>query len=461
MKFDMNIFLSIAILALVQASEEEVSAEERKLQVNGHGYSAPHGNDSGYDSYRDPYSYGNTGYNPYGYKNLGTKGKKGKGKKGKSQNEYGRPKYGMENDKKHDSGYGRPYNYHGRAKSGMEYAYKENDIQNECARAHCDFFFDAVNKHSGSYGSYFTREDCKWDPTPMMQSQCPDWSTMDCKKLEACTCYWKSEEQCKLNLLPEFQHPQVPPDESELELALQAFPLIENDMRYATKVAPKLEECFSDSVYACLCNPELNEFLPKAEEMFVADSCPGLNIVDNQVVSDSITVEGSAGCDVSDISVEINIDHTFIGDLEITLTHEETGTSVNMWNGQCGGSVDMSVLFVDGGTQTLCVAISDPVAVPVDPTVSGLGPAFSTFSGESVAGTWRLDVEDTFSGDNGSLNFWILNIDALCTCQEERLPTTLCADSQTELPDFVPDPQDLNSGARLGDPSSVKPSPET
>jgi subtilisin-like proprotein convertase family protein len=109
------------------------------------------------------------------------------------------------------------------------------------------------------------------------------------------------------------------------------------------------------------------------------------------------------------MSVDVGITHTWIGDLRLRLENVATGQQINMWNRQCGSTDNINATFIDGGLTTLCADIP-PGGAQVDPTIAGLGPAFSTLDSLLAAGDWRLIVDDNFAGDTGSLNTWSLNL---------------------------------------------------
>lgn len=136
---------------------------------------------------------------------------------------------------------------------------------------------------------------------------------------------------------------------------------------------------------------------------------PALAIPDNDTtgVADTVTVPDSFL--VYGMSVDVGITHTWIGDLRIRLENVATGEQINMWNRQCTSTDNINATFIDGGLTTLCADIP-PGGAQVDPTVAGLGPAFSTLDGTPAAGDWRLIVDDNFGGDTGTLNTWSLNL---------------------------------------------------
>lgn len=102
------------------------------------------------------------------------------------------------------------------------------------------------------------------------------------------------------------------------------------------------------------------------------------------------TLQVADPCTVLDVVVDVNITHSWKGDVTLTLQNPG-GTSVTLHN-QSGGSANDII-----GTY------------PTTLTVEGPG-ALADFSGQSGQGTWTLTAADAYSGDNGTLNSWGLHL---------------------------------------------------
>jgi subtilisin-like proprotein convertase family protein len=135
-----------------------------------------------------------------------------------------------------------------------------------------------------------------------------------------------------------------------------------------------------------------------------ADGNPG------GLTEDTITIPISFV--VADVNLEISIDHTFIGDLTLTLSHG--AQSSEMWSEVCGSTDNINVTFDDDGTTTLCAEINAGPSnlIILDPDLSGAGSGFELFQGADAFGDWDLTIVDGFGLDNGTLNTWSLIIDA-------------------------------------------------
>ncbi len=106
---------------------------------------------------------------------------------------------------------------------------------------------------------------------------------------------------------------------------------------------------------------------------------------------------------VADIDVNLELDHTFLADLVITLT-SPAGTSVTLISNSCGDLQNIDVTFNDDADSFQCSG---------NPAISGnvrpLG-ALSSFNGESIFGDWILEVSDTAPADGGSLRLFSMNV---------------------------------------------------
>jgi subtilisin-like proprotein convertase family protein len=129
-----------------------------------------------------------------------------------------------------------------------------------------------------------------------------------------------------------------------------------------------------------------------------------LPVPDNNItgVNSNLAVSGAVG-GIVDLDVTINLTHTWIGDMVITLT-SPAGTKITLFN-QRGSSGDnlTNTVFDDQAT----TAISAGTA----PFTGRFRPEspLSNFTGQQANGTWTLNLSDRFSGDVGTLLNWKLD----------------------------------------------------
>lgn len=115
---------------------------------------------------------------------------------------------------------------------------------------------------------------------------------------------------------------------------------------------------------------------------------------------------------ITNITVDVDITHTYIGDLRGRLTSPD-GTEVVLFSYLVGGSGNC---FYNNINTTLdddaSTSIQDQCSAS-DPSVSGTHTPFASltgFDGEDQQGTWRLRVRDAAADDTGELNSYRLNI---------------------------------------------------
>ncbi|MHC4704501.1 MAG: proprotein convertase P-domain-containing protein, partial [Planctomycetota bacterium] len=134
----------------------------------------------------------------------------------------------------------------------------------------------------------------------------------------------------------------------------------------------------------------------------------GLPIPDNDPCGVSHTIDVPDSFTLGDVDVDVMIEHTWIGDLEIEVEH--LGTTVTLWNRICGNSDDLDVIFDDEGNTVECNS----------PTVGNIIPfdALSAFDGMDAAGEWTITVRDLMGLDVGRLVRWSLHLDGLGPCSQ-------------------------------------------
>ncbi|MCX8072088.1 MAG: PKD domain-containing protein [Candidatus Binatia bacterium] len=138
---------------------------------------------------------------------------------------------------------------------------------------------------------------------------------------------------------------------------------------------------------------------------------PGIAIPDNDPfgIADTLTVP--AGGSLGALRVDVEISHSWVGDLALWLVHVETGTQVLLLErpGEapvgCDGN-DVRCTFADAASVAAQDACTDLVPA-IGGTVRPMEP-LATFGGEDPVGTWLLGVADHAPGDTGTLVRWCL-----------------------------------------------------
>jgi subtilisin-like proprotein convertase family protein/subtilisin family serine protease len=137
---------------------------------------------------------------------------------------------------------------------------------------------------------------------------------------------------------------------------------------------------------------------PSAQETFRKDATPALEIPDHDSTGVRSTIRFDDEAAISSVKATVDITHTYVGDLRLTLTGPH-GVSVVLHDRNGGSANDIRRTF--DLTQT--AALGDLV-------------------GRSLKGDWTLHVQDLAAVDEGRLNRWELEIegqpDALVELEE-------------------------------------------
>src|SRR5262249_25297665 len=120
--------------------------------------------------------------------------------------------------------------------------------------------------------------------------------------------------------------------------------------------------------------------------LIALEDAAGVNIPDNNPTGVERTLTASAAGQVKDVEVSVDITHTYIGDLFVTLV-SPAGTNVVLHQ-RAGGSADNLI-------KTYAAANT---------------PGLQTLRGQQIQGTWKLKVVDLDAIDVGKLNRWALKI---------------------------------------------------
>ena len=116
---------------------------------------------------------------------------------------------------------------------------------------------------------------------------------------------------------------------------------------------------------------------------------------------------------ISDVNVTVNISHTWVKDMTISLI-SPTGTEIQLVASPCTNSAraNITATFDDSGNSLVCAT---------NPAISGTVIPFQSltgFNGQTMNGTWQLKVLDPYNVDGGAINSWSLN---LCNLQQATM----------------------------------------
>jgi len=155
---------------------------------------------------------------------------------------------------------------------------------------------------------------------------------------------------------------------------------------------------------------------PPSQTILYCDNLDGpINIPDDDPsgIIDNISISDQRL--ISSINLYVNISHSWVGDLVVSLTNQNTGETVTAINRP---GVPNSELGCWAGN--IITILSDKAAQPVDnqcapyaPAISGIyqpEELLSAFSGIHINGIWSLNVSDRYPTDTGRLNHWCLGV---------------------------------------------------
>ncbi|MFZ4543894.1 MAG: proprotein convertase P-domain-containing protein [Saprospiraceae bacterium] len=126
-------------------------------------------------------------------------------------------------------------------------------------------------------------------------------------------------------------------------------------------------------------------------ERFISNAAPLEDVINISLGSNRV---------VTDMDVVIKLTHSFIGDLQVTLT-SPNNKSVDLFKNMCGSNDNMEIRFDDASYQFQCGSPSKGYyRLPLN--------YLSAFNDELVSGDWTLKVSDETPGDNGILQRWCL-----------------------------------------------------
>lgn len=122
-------------------------------------------------------------------------------------------------------------------------------------------------------------------------------------------------------------------------------------------------------------------------------------VIDEDNTTHTRTLEVTSACTLDNLTVGIDITHTYRADIEIALT-SPAGTTIDLWYRTGGSNDDLIGVIMDGGGSATGAS---PYA-PFEP--------LSTFAGEDAQGVWTIVVADIDfpTSDDGVFNGWGLTL---------------------------------------------------
>ncbi|MEI6411399.1 MAG: proprotein convertase P-domain-containing protein, partial [Bacteroidota bacterium] len=176
------------------------------------------------------------------------------------------------------------------------------------------------------------------------------------------------------------------------------------NIKIEDKLAPKLTCC--DVTLPC--NANTAPTFSASNQVGKGSGNVPVAILDNQTVQSSFNFSACNGATIQDVNVKLNITHTWIGDLRVTLVSPK-GTTCVLWANNCS-TADNIIATFDDEAPTCSNACADySLGLTLRPlgclgAAAGTTDLLSKFDGENPAGTWKLTVNDNATGDQGTIN---------------------------------------------------------
>ncbi|ULC59560.1 M12 family metallo-peptidase [Flaviramulus sp. BrNp1-15] len=136
-------------------------------------------------------------------------------------------------------------------------------------------------------------------------------------------------------------------------------------------------------------------------QQFSSNSNLNISIPDEGTTNDIINVPVNGV--ISDVKINVDVTHSFISDLTLTLTHPNGTTSTVVWEENCfinTGYEDFDIIFEDGASAVVCASPTTGTYIPAN--------SLSIFDELESSGDWTLTISDGFQFDTGNLNDWYL-----------------------------------------------------
>jgi subtilisin-like proprotein convertase family protein len=133
------------------------------------------------------------------------------------------------------------------------------------------------------------------------------------------------------------------------------------------------------------------------------------------------TLNFSVNGTITDANLTVNIAHTWMADIQISLASPTVAAQVLWQNcGQSGDNMTNTVIDNDAAGLSPCTTAATPFTGSFMPTFATQGAtpnpvaasgSMNAFDGSMSGGTWTLNVADDSSIITGTLNAWSLTLD--------------------------------------------------
>ena len=203
--------------------------------------------------------------------------------------------------------------------------------------------------------------------------------------------------------------------ESNLDITTYFLPLnLENGKTYYWRIKTTNQCGTNDNsaVRSFTVTNNLCQQYNNTNEIIISDGLP------STIASEIIIQEAGI---VNEVTVKMDIAHSWIGDLTLTL-ESPSGKKAVILREICGNEDQINLIFSNNGSGTI------PCSPPVSENIFAPVESFDIFTGEEINGTWKLLVADGVELDGGTLKNWSLEV---CRKVEESEPLNVLISNTT------------------------------
>ncbi len=175
----------------------------------------------------------------------------------------------------------------------------------------------------------------------------------------------------------------------------------------------------------------------------VYDAVVNQALPDNNPAGVSSTINVPDNFNVQDLDVDLTVNHTWVGDLCVTLTHGATTINLIQRPG-AAGACHQGTPFGCGEDNYNNIILDDEGSVAIESacTLNLTSPpnyipneALSAFDGQNASGDWTITVSDNASADLGTFVSWSLHFNTGGTSPCVQEPCDSCPPGTTPLTD--------------------------
>lgn len=170
-------------------------------------------------------------------------------------------------------------------------------------------------------------------------------------------------------------------------------------------------------------------YFPPDTDLFCDGLAQDLPIPDNDPNGISHAIWVADPRLIVDLDIVLDIKHSWVGDLVVNLTHNESGKTIELIHRPGIPGSDLGCK-----NNNISAILDDDISSMVEGKCAGSPAAISgiyipnqpldMFDGESIAGTWQINVADHYKNDTGALSGWCL-VGKISTFGQPPSPTPI------------------------------------